>query len=59
MGGACSTHERYEKCMIENLKGRDQSENLGIDEMMIILEVISEKYDGFIWLRVRTSGMLL
>jgi hypothetical protein len=48
---------------LENLKGRDHSEYVGIDER-ITLEWILEKYGrkvwtGFVWLRIRTSGRLL
>jgi hypothetical protein len=48
---------------LENLKGRDCSEDIGVDGM-IILEWILEKYDGklrtgFIWLRIGTNGWLL
>jgi hypothetical protein len=47
----------------ENLKGRDQSEDLGVDGKMI-LEMILGKYGGkvwtgFIWLRIGTNGGLL
>jgi hypothetical protein len=34
MGRACSTHESFEKCiqnLLEHLKGRDLSEDLGAD----------------------------
>jgi hypothetical protein len=46
MGGACSTHRRDENCIQNflsgNLKGRDHSEDLGVDER-IILEWIIDK----------------
>jgi hypothetical protein len=46
-----------------NLKGRDHSEELGIDGKIIlewILEEESEKvWTGFSWLRIETSGGLL
>jgi hypothetical protein len=47
----------------ENLKGRDQSEDLGIDGK-IILEFISGKsgkkgWSGCSWLRIGTSGGIL
>jgi hypothetical protein len=49
---------------LENLKGREHSEDLGIDKR-IILELILDKcgwnvwWIGFIWLRIGTSGGLL
>jgi hypothetical protein len=45
MGAACSTHGIDEKCTklwSEDLKGRDHSEDLGVDRK-IILERILEK----------------
>jgi hypothetical protein len=47
MGGACSTHGRDEmhiKFQSENLKGRDHSEDLGVDGK--ILELILRKQSG-------------
>jgi hypothetical protein len=32
MGGECSTHSKF---LSENLKGRDHSEDLGVDEKII------------------------
>jgi hypothetical protein len=67
MGDSCSTHWRDEKSVqkfwSENLKVRDQSEDLHVDGR-IILEWILVKYigkvwTGFIWLRIGTSGGLL
>jgi hypothetical protein len=64
MGGACSTHESYEKCIEHvywgNLKGKDHSEDLDVD-WKIILEWMLGKcngkaWTGFIWLRIGTSG---
>jgi hypothetical protein len=53
----------HTKFWSEDLKGRDHSEDLGVDGK-IILEWISEKYGGkvwtgCIWLRIGTSGGLL
>jgi len=39
MGGACSTHRRDEmhtKFLLENQKGRDHSEDLGVDGKIIL-----------------------
>jgi len=66
MGRACNTHEREEKntkVWLENLKGRDQSEDLGVDGKTI-LEWILEKYGGkgctgCIWLSIQIAGGLL
>jgi hypothetical protein len=63
MGGACSTHERDKMHItfrLENLKGRDHSENLGVGRR-ITLEWILGKEDGevwtgLIWIRIRTNG---
>jgi hypothetical protein len=51
------------KILVGNLKGRDHSEDVGIDGR-IILELILGKqvgkvWTGFIWLRIGTSGGLL
>jgi hypothetical protein len=53
----------YTKFWLENLKGRDHSEDLGVDKM-IILEWILEKLFGrvwtvFIWLNLGGTGGLL
>jgi hypothetical protein len=50
----------HTKFWSENLQGSDHSEDLGVDEK-IILEWILGKYDGkvwtgFLWLRIGTSG---
>jgi hypothetical protein len=52
-----------EKFWLENLKGRDHLQDLGVDEN-IILERILGKWGGkvctgFIWLRLGTIGGLL
>jgi hypothetical protein len=47
MGGSCSTHGRYEKCIkyrLENLKGRDQSEDLGVYERINIIMDLREMW---------------
>jgi len=31
MGGTCSTHDMRRKFWLENLKGRDYSEDIGVD----------------------------
>jgi hypothetical protein len=54
---------RNTKFLLENLKGRDLSEDLGVDGK-IILEWILREYDGKAWaglirLMIRTSGGLL
>jgi hypothetical protein len=48
------------RLLVRKLKGRDHSEDLGIDEK-IILEGILGKLDGkvwigFIWLKIGSSG---
>jgi hypothetical protein len=47
MCGSCSTLGRDERC-IQNLKGRDHSEDVGVYEK-IILEWILGKWDGKVW----------
>jgi hypothetical protein len=62
MGGARSTHgkdeERRTKSKSENMKGKDHSEDLGVD-VMIKERILGEKSEkvwiGFIWLRRGTS----
>jgi hypothetical protein len=42
-----------------NVKGRDHSEDLGVDERIlewIVMEYVRKVWTGFIWLRIRTSG---
>jgi hypothetical protein len=53
----------YTIFLLENLKGRDHSEDLGVNGR-IIFECILGKQGGkvwteFIWLRIGTSGWLL
>jgi hypothetical protein len=66
MSGACSTHGRNEKLVqstSEKLKGRDHSEDLGIDGKKISEWILGKQdgkvWTGFIWLRIGTSGGLL
>jgi hypothetical protein len=69
MGGACSTHEKDEKCIqnicLENLKGRYHMEDLGVNGKIILqVDWILGKdggkvWTGSIWLRIGTSGRLL
>jgi len=65
IGRTCSMHSRDEKCIfwLENLKGCDKSEDLGIDRR-IISEWILGKQDRKLWsgcicLRIGTSSVLL
>jgi hypothetical protein len=48
---------------MENLKGRDNSENLGEDGKIILKWILGKQggkvWTGCIWLRTRTSGGLL
>jgi hypothetical protein len=58
MERACSTH----RILVENLKVRDNSEDLGIDEE-VILERLLRKWDGkmwtgFFWARIGIGGGL-
>jgi hypothetical protein len=43
-----------------NLKGRDHSEDIGVDGMIILKRILEEQgwkmWIGFIWLRIGTSG---
>jgi hypothetical protein len=49
--------------LLENLKGRDHSEYLGIDGKIILEWILGKKggklWTGCIWLRIGTSGGLL
>jgi hypothetical protein len=53
----------HTKFWLENLKGRNHSEDLGIDGRIILELILGENsrkvWTGFIWLRTRTSGRLL
>jgi hypothetical protein len=46
-----------------NLKGKDHSEDLGVDGKIILERMLGKwggkAWIGFIWLRIRTSGGLL
>jgi hypothetical protein len=57
------TRKTHTKLWYENLKGREHSEELGVDGKTIserILEKHGGKvWTGFIWLRIGTSGELL
>jgi hypothetical protein len=48
---------------LENLKGRNQLEDLGVDGMIILEWILGTNdgklWTGFIWLRIGTSGGLL
>jgi len=46
---------------LENLKGRDYLEDIGIDGKIIkwLLGKHSEVWTGYIWLRIGASGRLL
>jgi hypothetical protein len=67
VGGACSTHGRDEKYITkflsENPKGRDHSEDLGVDGRSILKCILGKVggkvWTGFIWLRIGISGGLL
>jgi hypothetical protein len=47
----------------ENIKGRDHSENLGVDERITLNWILGEQggkeWTTFIWLRIGTSGDIL
>jgi hypothetical protein len=47
----------------ENLKGREHTEDMGIDERRTVKWILGEQggsvWTGFIWLRIGTSGGLL
>jgi hypothetical protein len=50
--------------LVGKLKGRNQSEDFGVGGKIIIIILILGKYggklwNGFIWLRIGTSGGLL
>jgi len=65
MGGACGTHRRGEmhtKFRSESLKGRDHSQDLGIDGKVILEWILGERVGRCglgSFLRVGTSGELL
>jgi hypothetical protein len=37
--------------LLENLKGRDHSEDLGVD-LKTLIELILEKFDGKVWIHL-------
>jgi hypothetical protein len=49
--------------ILERLNGRDHSEDLGIDGRIIFEWILGKEggnvWTGCIWLRIRTSGVLL
>jgi hypothetical protein len=52
----------YTKFWLENLKGRDHSEGLGVDGRTILEWILLLKgvgWTGCIWLRIGTNGGLL
>jgi hypothetical protein len=58
MDGTCNTHRGNEKCiqnLSENLKGRDDLENLGADRSIILKWVIKKQ----VWLGIWHSCRLL
>jgi hypothetical protein len=66
MSGACRTHGRDEKFVVfwlENLKGRDHSEDMDIDGRIILGWVLRKQggkvWTGFVWLRIRATVMNL
>jgi hypothetical protein len=67
MGGACSAHGGDEKCKkkiwLGSLKERDQSEDLGIHERIILKWILRKQFwrvcIGLIWLRIGTGGGFL
>jgi hypothetical protein len=42
MDGSCSTHGGDTKFWSENLKGRDQSEELGVDGRIILKQILGK-----------------
>jgi hypothetical protein len=44
---------------VKNPKGRDHSENLGIDKKIILEWILGKLRTGLIWARIGTSGWLL
>jgi hypothetical protein len=56
-------HRCDEKCWLENLKGREHVEDLGLDCRIILIRILG-KYGGnlrtgFSWLSVGRSGRIL
>jgi len=53
----------HTKCWSKNLKGRDHSEDSGVDGKKIFEWILEEQtgklWMGFIWLWIETSGGLL
>jgi hypothetical protein len=45
--------------LLENVKGRDRLERLGVDGKIILEWILARVWTVFIWLRIGTSGVFL
>jgi hypothetical protein len=58
-----NTDKMHTKFQLESLKGRNHSEDLGIDKRIILKWILGRQgwrvSIGFIWLRIVTGGGLL
>jgi hypothetical protein len=65
MGGACSTHGKYEKCIgvkkiwSEGLKGKDHLVDLDVGGRIMYKMHLKRVWTGFFRLTVSSSGRLL
>jgi hypothetical protein len=66
MGGACSAHEREMRnayILVVNLKGRDHSEDLVVDGIILLKWILQKQvwrvWIGFTWLRLGTVDRIL